>query len=162
MCLKKRLYIFDADGTLRETISDNSHPPYTDTDWRLLPGREPKIKKLVQDPNVFIGVASNQAAIGRGKLTEAMAYHLLYQMMAMATGRKDLGGAVLKLCPHKPENMRCDCRKPKTGMLVAIMAHFGVTPQETVLIGDMTSDRQAAINAGCSFMWAESFFARKK
>lgn len=52
-----------------------------------------------------------------------------------------------------------DWRKPKPGMLLAAMAHFGAKPQATLFVGDSEEDRQAAEAAGVSFISAEEFFA---
>lgn len=54
----------------------------------------------------------------------------------------------------------CDCRKPAPGMLLAIMGHFGVLPQETLFVGDAECDREAAWRAGVAFIHANRFFER--
>jgi FMN phosphatase YigB (HAD superfamily) len=53
---------------------------------------------------------------------------------------------------------RRDWRKPAPGMLVAAMAHAGVSPAQACFVGDMETDRQAAVNAGVAFVWAREFF----
>lgn len=50
-------------------------------------------------------------------------------------------------------------RKPRPGMLLFAMHHFGVTPEETLMIGDSNEDSMAAVNAGCKFAWAIDVFA---
>jgi len=55
-----------------------------------------------------------------------------------------------------------DWRKPNPGMLLQAMADAGVTPADTLMVGDTESDRQAAENAGCAFAWADEFFGRDK
>ncbi len=40
----------------------------------------------------------------------------------------------------------------------AVDGFLGVNPEETLFVGDMESDRQAAENAGCDFVWARDFF----
>lgn len=41
-------------------------------------------------------------------------------------------------------------RKPAPGMLIKAMAKFGVTPKETLMIGDALTDVEAARRAGCN------------
>jgi len=41
------------------------------------------------------------------------------------------------------------------------MDAFGVSKADTVYIGDMDSDQQAAEAAGVQFMWAKDFFGRE-
>lgn len=51
-------------------------------------------------------------------------------------------------------------RKPNPGMLLALMERAGVTPEETLMVGDWEEDVQAAERAGCAFEWAFVFFDR--
>lgn len=51
-------------------------------------------------------------------------------------------------------------RKPAPGMLQAAMADAGVSPAQTLMIGDRPEDREAAAAAGCAFQWAQKFFGR--
>jgi FMN phosphatase YigB (HAD superfamily) len=44
-------------------------------------------------------------------------------------------------------------------MLIDLMQQFGVTPAETLYVGDREEDRDAAKRAGIRFMWAHEFFA---
>ncbi|HEX7957193.1 MAG TPA: HAD hydrolase-like protein, partial [Pyrinomonadaceae bacterium] len=52
----------------------------------------------------------------------------------------------------------CPCRKPRPGMLLALMRRFRVAPGETLFVGDMDKDEGAALAAGTRFMWAHEFF----
>lgn len=49
-------------------------------------------------------------------------------------------------------------RKPNPGMLLQAMADHGVTPAETLMVGDSEDDRLAAEKAGVEFVSAEDFF----
>lgn len=53
-------------------------------------------------------------------------------------------------------------RKPQPGMLLQAMTDTGISPKETLMIGDWDEDRQAANNADCDFEYADSFFDRKQ
>jgi hypothetical protein len=46
-------------------------------------------------------------------------------------------------------------------MLMDIMKFWDERPEDTLYVGDMASDLQAAANAGCDFMWAHEFFPRE-
>jgi len=63
----------------------------------------------------------------------------------------------IRFCPHNKSD-GCACRKPGPLMLEQLMDFWGVNPEETLFVGDMESDRQAAENAGCDFVWARDFF----
>lgn len=49
-------------------------------------------------------------------------------------------------------------RKPNPGMVEAAMAWANVSPEETLVIGDLPEDKEAA--GACHFQWAQKFFAR--
>lgn len=49
-------------------------------------------------------------------------------------------------------------RKPEPGMLLRAMQDFGVSPDETLMVGDWSEDELAANAAGCNFSFAKSFF----
>jgi D-glycero-D-manno-heptose 1,7-bisphosphate phosphatase len=63
----------------------------------------------------------------------------------------------MQLCPHALES-DCECRKPKPGMLLRIMKHYGIGPTETIFVGNDEVDRQAAARAKTAFMWTSDFF----
>ncbi len=51
------------------------------------------------------------------------------------------------VCPHGP-NDGCECRKPKTGMLLELGNDYGVPLQNVPMVGDSLRDLQAASAAG--------------
>jgi D-glycero-D-manno-heptose 1,7-bisphosphate phosphatase len=93
-----------------------------------------------------------------GFMDENTAYQLLKDMVVEATGYFPPVGSIV-ICPHGV-NDGCNCRKPAPGMLQKIMRYWGCSPKDTLYVGDMESDRQAAINAGCDFQWASEFFGK--
>ena len=52
-------------------------------------------------------------------------------------------------------------RKPAAGMLLATMHDYGISNTETLMVGDRDEDEQAASNADCDFIHADTFFGRK-
>ena len=79
-----------------------------------------------------------------------------FTFAAAALGREpDLGS--IHFCPHAPRS-GCPCRKPRPGLLLKAMAFWGVGPHETLYVGDMDVDEQAALAAGVRFAWAWNFF----
>lgn len=59
------------------------------------------------------------------------------------------------------ESWRHDWRKPEAGMLLRAMSDFGVSPEETLFIGDWSEDEEASNAAKCAFQHADIFFGRK-
>ena len=51
-------------------------------------------------------------------------------------------------CPHRDEH-RCECRKPKAGMLRAGSRDFGIALERSIIVGDSDRDVLAGAAAGC-------------
>jgi D-glycero-D-manno-heptose 1,7-bisphosphate phosphatase len=154
-----RLYIFDADGTLRRTRVPGQPCPRDTDEWELLPDVAPRLRDIRWgDDGARLGIASNQDQVAYGHLTAAMAHALLMDMAVAATGHTPPADAVV-FCPHALE-APCDCRKPAPGLLLRIMSHYGARAAETLFVGDSPVDAEAARRAGVAFTWAHDFFRR--
>ena len=156
-----RLIIFDADGTLRHCTVPGQVCPNADDQWELLPNVKEKLSGINWGSpgrgRVAFGIASNQAGIQKGYLTAETAYRLLADTAKAAVGFRPIEGSI-RFCPHGKGD-GCACRKPRPLMLERLMDFWGVEPEQTLFVGDMESDRQAAENAGCDYKWARAFFA---
>ncbi len=159
--MKFDLIIFDADGTLRRCTVPGQVCPNRPGQWELLPGVKRTLAAIEWGSplrgRTALGIASNQAGIARGYLSEQSALKMLEDTVKAAAGFPPVTGSV-EFCPH---NIRegCSCRKPAPGMLERLMAFWGTVPKRTLFVGDMASDQGAAINAGCEFTWAADFFS---
>ncbi len=152
-----RLYIFDADDTLRRTTVAGKVCPHAPGEWELMPGVRERLARVRWGAGgAMLGVASNQDQVAYGHLTAEMAYRLLADLLAAAAGPVDPPPAI-RFCPHALE-VECACRKPAPGMLLEIVRHFGVVPAEALFVGNARSDREAAERAGIPFAWAHDFF----
>lgn len=152
-----KLIIFDADKTLRRCTVEDQPCPNRDGEWELMHG---VVKTMRRYPwnRIKLGVASNQAGVHFGYLTASMAYQLLEDMVVEATGLYPPVGSMY-ICPHDPKS-NCRCRKPAPGMLIDIMNNWEVAAKDTLFVGDMESDKQAARAAYCDFQHADDFFGR--
>ncbi|HET8789705.1 MAG TPA: HAD hydrolase-like protein, partial [Modicisalibacter sp.] len=57
--------------------------------------------------------------------------------------------AHIAYCPHGPDD-QCDCRKPKTGLLIQIRQTLGMATLECAwMVGDSLRDLQAGMAMGC-------------
>jgi len=155
-----RLYIFDADGTLRRTTVEGLPCPNRPGEWELIPGVRERLGRIDWGEARF-GVASNQGGVGVGYLSLAAARRLLEDMVVEAFGVRDPPPGSIELCPHAP-HLGCPCRKPQPLMLKRLMRRFDAEPDETLFVGDMDKDEGAARAAGTRFMWAHEFFGRRE
>jgi D-glycero-D-manno-heptose 1,7-bisphosphate phosphatase len=153
-----RLWIFDADGTLRRTTIPGQPCPRRSGEWELLPGVRRALQAVPWNSSggPWIGVASNQDQVGAGLIPLGTARRLLRDLMLEAVG-VSLPPAAIQLCPHAL-GVPCRCRKPGPAMIERIQAHYGISAEDTVLVGDQSSDRDAAAAAGVAFIEAGELF----
>jgi D-glycero-D-manno-heptose 1,7-bisphosphate phosphatase len=153
-----RLFIFDADDTLRRTIVPGQPCPRGPEQWVLLPKVQQKLARVAwnQPDGPMLGIASNQDQVAYGHLSLETARELLRDLARAAAGVEPANES-LQLCPH-PSDFECSCRKPAPGMLKAIVAHYGVAPEETLFVGNHEVDREAAARAAVAFASARDFF----
>ena len=93
-------------------------------------------------------VVTNQAGIARGyyNVEQFLTYtKWMHEQFAM----KGSPLAATYYCPHHADyTVDCACRKPKPGMLLSAISFFNVNLEESLLIGDKSSDLQAGAAAG--------------
>jgi D-glycero-D-manno-heptose 1,7-bisphosphate phosphatase len=153
-----KLYIFDADGTLRRTTIPAQPCPNKPGEWELIPGVKKRLAEIDWNAGgARFGIASNQGGVGMGYMTFEAAYGLLAEMVVEAFGVNAPPAGSIEICPHAP-HANCACRKPKPLMLTRLMHRFGARRDETLFVGDMDRDEEAAERARVSFVWAREFF----
>ncbi len=152
-----KLYVFDADGTLRRSTVPGKPWPNRRGEWELIPGVRRRLAEINWGPEgARFGVATNQGGVGLGYLTFGAAREMLEEMVEEAFGVPPPHGSI-EICPHAP-HLNCPCRKPRPEMLRRLMRRFRAGPAETLFVGDMQTDRETAFNAGTHFAWAHDFF----
>jgi D-glycero-D-manno-heptose 1,7-bisphosphate phosphatase len=146
----------DLVGTLIRFDDDRStlHDARGNLIIELLPN---VAEKLAPMHDHLILIVSNQAGIKRGWFThdqvEAGLRELDRQLGDIVTG--------WEVCPHDDAD-RCECRKPKGGMIVELARMYGVDLGASTMVGDQAVDEQAARAAGVGrFIYAAEFFGWK-
>ena len=130
----------DRDGTLTDEVGYVNHP----SRLRLLPRSAEAIRRL-NAAAVPAVVVTNQAGIARGYFSQ----DVLDTVNATLVTRLAEAGARLDgiyVCPHHPTEgeppyrARCECRKPKPGLLRRAAAELGLDLARSTMIGDKPSD----------------------
>lgn len=152
-----KLYIFDADGTLRWTTVPGQKYPLRPDQWQLMPQVHERLSAIgFSDAGPWLGIASNQNGVAAGELSEEMSRRLMAEMLSAALGEVPSHTRIeLCLCDAQGD---CDCRKPAPGLLLRHLAHFRVKPEEALFVGDLDIDAEAARRAGIPFIYAQDFF----
>ena len=149
---EQKCIFLDRDGTLNEYVGFMRNID----DFNLISGVSDAIKKVNESGYLSI-VATNQPVIARGEVTFEELDDI-HKKLEVELGK---GGAYiddLYFCPHHPDSgfegevkelkIDCDCRKPKTGMLVKASKDHNISLSSSWFIGDTTSDIKTGINAG--------------
>lgn len=146
----------DLAGTLVKMDDTRQLPlgPHGKIVVELLPGVVEHLRPI-RDHLIF--VVTNQAGISRGRLSldqvEAAIGELDRQLGDILTG--------WQICPHDDAD-RCECRKPKGGMLTELGVTYGVDMAGSTMVGDQEIDAAAARAAGVGrFVQARDFFGWK-
>jgi D-glycero-D-manno-heptose 1,7-bisphosphate phosphatase len=167
--LSQRLYLFDVDQTLRQTVVDGVvrlRPPNRPGEWQLLPNVVTTLARYRWGRDHFFGLCSNQGGVGLGFMDFSTAERMLWDT-ATAAFRLEAYAEIcctegtVRLCPHAPK-ADCYCRKPSPWMLLDVMAHYArydtLTRAQVLYVGDQETDREAAQRAGIAYCDAWAFF----
>ncbi|HSY24019.1 MAG TPA: HAD-IIIA family hydrolase [Polyangiaceae bacterium] len=154
-----RVAIFDRDATLIDVVRDEEtgtiavafHPDQI----RLLPGAVDGMRTLA-DAGFVLAIATNQPGPAKGQIS-ARAVERTNGALVELLVEQGIRVAGVEVCMHHPEGgpggdpslvMRCDCRKPKAGMLRALLSRFDGEAAASWMIGDSQGDVQAGKAAG--------------
>ena len=137
------LVILDRDGVINE---DSDQYIRSVDEWHPIPGSIEAIARLSQ-AGFRVAVATNQSGLSRGYfgLDELEAIHAELRARVEAAGG-DI--AAIAYCPHLPTE-GCDCRKPGTGLLLALQRELSLPLAGAPFVGDSLKDLQAAEQVGC-------------
>ncbi len=135
--------ILDRDGVINE-----DSPDYIKSadEWHPVPGSLEAIALLTRN-GIQVFVATNQAGIARGKLTQ-INLDAIHEKMFREVESK--GGRIvdLRFCPHHPDD-NCRCRKPKPGLIKDLADAHDLDLSSGDYVGDSLKDLRAAEAAGC-------------
>jgi D-glycero-D-manno-heptose 1,7-bisphosphate phosphatase len=138
----------DRDGTINEDIGYVSAP----NDLVVYPWAAEAIR-LVNQSGMKAIVITNQSGIARGLYTEET-LDRIHDRLRHEVARNDARIDAIYYCPHHPAignaryKQRCACRKPQPGMLHQAAQEHDIDISLSYVIGDKSSDMNAATNAG--------------
>ncbi len=139
----KNVVFLDRDGVINRDSSD-----YIKSwdEFEFIPGSIDAIKLLKLNGFVVI-IITNQSAINRNMVSSAELEYIHSMMKSVL----ESGGGKIKdifYCPHTPEN-KCNCRKPKPGLIYKAKKTYNIDLANSVMVGDSVKDIMCARNAGC-------------
>ena len=157
----KRGVLLDRDGVINRMVYDAEHgtvdSPAHSEQFELLPGAADAVRALNRS-GLPVAVVSNQPGVAKGKMTLALQEAITSKMHAeLAAAGAHLDGVYY--CLHHPDAMlpeyrvRCECRKPRPGLLLRASDELGISLADSWMIGDGWIDVQAGQAAGCMTVW---------
>lgn len=140
---KNRAVFLDRDGVInRMFIRDGRpYPPATMDDLEIYPGVADAIHAL-RGAGFKIIVVTNQPDVATGVQKR--------EVVEMMHGRisRELPIDDILVCYHSDQD-RCECRKPKPGMLLAGALEWSLDLKKSYMVGDRWRDIEAGKAAGC-------------
>jgi len=143
---RKPAVFLDRDGVLnRALVRDGKpYPPSNLSEFEILPGVAEACAKLRQAGFLLV-VATNQPDVGRGTISRALVESLHDHM------QESLPLDRVEVCYHAGKDAsECDCRKPKTGMLVRAARELNIDLKRSFMVGDRWRDIDCGHAAGCT------------
>ena len=139
----KNVVFLDRDGVI-----NHDSPDYIKSwsEFEFLPGSLEALKQLTLSRFPII-IITNQSAIHR-KMISKEDLDVIHDMMKKAV--QSNGGEIKDIfyCPHIPQD-RCDCRKPKSGLIYRAKKRYRIDLETSIMVGDSAKDIECARNAGC-------------
>ncbi len=147
-----RAVFFDRDGTINRFV------PFLDkkSDFEILSGVAQALKRLNESEWLAV-LTTNQPQVARGQLTlsELGEIHSLMEWTLGTAGSYFDG---IYFCPHHPDRgfagervefkIKCDCRKPESGMYLQAARDLNIDLTRSVVIGDSERDIAAGQRIG--------------
>lgn len=135
--------ILDRDGVINFDSDEYIKSP---EEWQAIPGSLAAIAALNR-AGYKVLIATNQSGVARGYYDLATLERIHEKMCAELA---EENGVIEKIffCPHHP-NEGCLCRKPKSGMLKQMAAHYPINWADCYFVGDSQSDIAVAEAMGC-------------
>ena len=142
---------FDRDGVLN---LDNDF--ITDINDVVLYEKTPDVIAYCRNLGFKTFIITNQAAVARGMMPEDKLLQINEEYKALLKEQNpDAIIDKIYYCPHHPNanveeyRVKCECRKPHPGMILAASKEFNINLSKSYMIGDRMSDITAGSLAGC-------------
>jgi D-glycero-D-manno-heptose 1,7-bisphosphate phosphatase len=150
-----RAVFLDRDGVLNRPVmrGGKPYPPASAEELEVSPDAPAALAALKQ-AGFRLYVVTNQPDVARGTATRA-AVEGIHAALGEAL---PLDG--FYVCYHD-DGDRCECRKPKPGLLLAAAAEHGISLPASYLIGDRWRDIEAGQRAGCRTAWLDFGYAER-
>lgn len=151
---------FDIDGTLRKTDHLPNKYPLNPEEVVLYKDEsimKSKIQSYREQGFLFFGI-SNQSGIEKGIITEEQCKKCMEKTKELL----EFPELKIQWCSHKSFPINCYCRKPQSGLGIYFIEKYKVNPYESIMVGDLTTDKTFGERLGIKFINVDNFFTPMK
>lgn len=145
--MKKNAAVFlDRDGTINEEVGYLG-----DLEKLNIYPNSFKAIRLINKSGMKAVVITNQAGVAKGYFSEDFV-NFIHSRINETLQKKGAHIDRFYYCPHHPTEGKgdylksCDCRKPKTGMLIKASEELGIDLSRSYMVGDTKKDIELANN----------------
>lgn len=148
--MTNKAIFLDRDGVL---IEDQGYL-FNKSDIRIFPQAYEALRILNQLQYKLV-VVTNQPVVARGLCTTPMLDDIHNELKIELHRNSGVFLDAIYYCPHHPNadlnewRLDCDCRKPKSGLLLQASRDHHIDLKQSYMIGDRLSDIVAGYNVGC-------------
>ena len=142
--MNKRAVFLDRDGVLNRTTVHGGvpHPPSSAAELEVLPG-VPEALAILGAEGLLRIVVTNQPDVARRTQTREAVEAINERLM------RELPLDAVYTCYHQDAD-RCDCRKPRPGLLARAGDAYHIDLGASFMVGDRWTDVAAGEAAGCT------------
>ncbi|MGF7057558.1 D-glycero-alpha-D-manno-heptose-1,7-bisphosphate 7-phosphatase [Brassicibacter mesophilus] len=137
--MKKAIFL-DRDGV----INDNKRHVNKPDDLVIYDSAKQGLDKLYR-AGYDLYIVTNQGGVELGHLTEYNLDKIHEKLVNEINPYCEIKD--IKYCPDFKR--KSDCRKPKPGMILELAEEYNIDLKQSWMIGDMDTDVEAGIRAGC-------------
>jgi D-glycero-D-manno-heptose 1,7-bisphosphate phosphatase len=146
--MKKPAVFIDRDGTVNEQMGYINHV----SRFVILPGVVEGLR-LLNENGFHAVIVSNQSGVARGYFPLGLVQEV-HDFLDASLKKDHVTVDGIFFCPHHPNGSvpeftkRCNCRKPRTGLIDQACRSLEIDLQNSYAIGDRCEDIQFARRAG--------------
>ena len=146
--MKKAVFL-DRDGVINKAFIKDGLPksPTSLNELEILPGVKESILRL-KKLNFICLVVTNQPEVTRGKINKNTVIKINNFL------KKKIELDDIFVCYHDDQD-KCNCRKPKPGLLLQAKKKWNVDFKKSFIVGDRWKDIQAGKKVGCKTIFLD-------
>jgi D-glycero-D-manno-heptose 1,7-bisphosphate phosphatase len=154
--MKRSAVFLDRDGVINRSMirAGKPYPPASVQELEILPGVKQALEAL-RKAGFLLVVVTNQPDVARGTTSKDSIDRIHNYLKA------ELPLDAVLTCFHDDAD-KCDCRKPKPGLMVRAAKEMSIDLSASYMVGDRWRDIEAGQQAGCRNFFVDYGYDEKQ